>query len=347
MCFNTFVYIIKAIEVDSMNYKALIFCALSMLILGSCASNKQPVEESSLLEQSSKEPRTPPEYLRSLPVPSNMTQKIENRGVVETFSYQTKVYDINGNASQSIEKKAHVYLPYDYDERYQYDVLYLMHGGGETYTYWFQGQKGAAELLDNIFDQGLAKSCIVVAPTFYTGDSSGGGMNSEATDIFKYEFRNDLVPAIEEEYATYCKGDVSEENLIATREHRGFAGLSMGSMTSIRAALLGNLDICAYISSMSGGYDASDEDGTQGFALIHEALTVTFKDYPIAFWLNSNGTNDIALTPHQNLNNLILSEMDDYFTEGQNYDWILFPGGQHDFTSWLADLYNTMLVFFL
>ena len=330
-----------------MKTKILFLCALSVLVLGSCASQDSSIiEQSSTPEASSKEPRTPPEYLRTLPVPSDMTKKIENRGIVETFSYQTKIYDINGNGTETVEKKAHVYLPYDYDERYQYDVLYLMHGGGETYTYWFQGQKGAAELLDNMFDQGLADPCIVVAPTFYTGSSSGG-MNSEATDIFKYEFRNDLVPAIEKEYATYCNGDVSEENLIATREHRGFAGLSMGSMTSIRAALLGNLDICAYISSMSGGYDANDEDGTQGYALIHEALTETFKDYPLLFWLNSNGTNDIALTPHQNLNNLILSEMDDYFTEGQNYDWILFTGGQHDFTSWLADLYNTMLVFFL
>ena len=329
-----------------MNHKILLFCVLSIFVLGACANNGESSQES-IPASSSKEPRTPPAYLRTLPVPDEMTKKIENCGTIETFTYQTKIYDINGNGTQTVEKKALVYLPYGYDESNEYNVLYLMHGGAEDHEYWFRKQKGAPEVLDNMFDQGLAESCIVVTPSFYTGDSGGSGMNSEATDIFRYEFRNDLVPALEKEYATYCYGDTSEDNLIATREHRGFAGLSMGSMTSIRAALLGNLDICAYISSMSGGYDASDEDGTQGFALISEALTDTFADYPLLFWLNSNGTDDIALTPHQSLNDLILSEMDDYFTEGQNYDWILFPGGQHDFTSWLADLYNTLLVFFL
>ena len=299
----------------------------------------------SSVEESSKK-REPPEFLTSLPIPNSLKENNDHKGIVETFSYQTKIYDINGNGNTIVEKKANVYLPYDYDENNEYNVLYLMHGGGEDHTYWLTKEKDTVKVLDNMFANGIADPCIIVAPSFYTGTSSTGSMNSEATDIFKYEFRNDLVPLIEKEYATYCDGDTSPENLIATREHRGFAGLSMGSMTSIRTALLGCLDICAYISSMSGGYDAEDDTGELGFAKVEEAVTDTFKDYPVKYWLNQNGTDDIALTPHQKLNDLVLQRLDDYFVQDENYKWILFEGGQHNFTAWLVHLYNTLLVFY-
>ena len=263
---------------------------------------------------------------------------------MEVFDYTTKVYDINGDYTEEITKHADVYLPYGYDENKTYDVLYLMHGGGETYTYWLTEQTTTVNVLDNVFIYEDANPCIVVAPTFYTGSNTG--IASEATDIFQYEFRNDLIPQLEAHYATYCKGNVTPNNLIRTRYHRAFAGLSMGSMTSIRSALLGCLDICAYISSMSGGYDANDSTGQAGYNLIHEALTNRFKDYPIGYWLNQNGTSDMALTPHENLKNLILNNMGDYFTEGKNFSWIKFQGGAHDYRSWIVGLYNTLQVSF-
>ena len=328
------------------NIRHLFLVGLAALTLSLCACQNGANGENSNSPSSSQKERKIPEYLTSLPIPNNLKQANEKKGVVEKFEYDTKIYDINGNGTTTVKKKAEVYLPYDYDERYQYDVLYLMHGGGEDEGYWLTKEKDTVKVLDNIFAEGIADPCLIVCPTFYTGTSSTGSMNSEATDIFKYEFRNDLVPAIEADYATYCDEDTSIENLIATREHRGFAGLSMGSMTSIRAALLGNLDICAYISSMSGGYDADDSTGELGFAKVEEAVTETFKDYPCLYWLNQNGTDDIALTPHEKLKDLVLQDLSDYFVEDENYKWILFPGGQHNFDAWLVHLYNTLQIFF-
>ena len=319
---------------------------LASLSLSLCGCQNGTNGEQSEAPTSSQKEKKIPNYLTTLPIPSSLKQANEKKGVVERIEYDTKIYDINGNGTTVVKKKAEIYVPYDYDERYQYDVLYLMHGGGEDEGYWLTKEKDTVKVLDNIFAEGLAEPCLVVCPTFYTGTSSTGSMNSEATDIFQYEFRNDLIPAIESDYATYCDGDTSIENLRATRSHRGFAGLSMGSMTSIRAALLGNLDICGYISSMSGGYDASDDTGELGFAKVEEAVTETFKDYPVLYWLNQNGTDDIALTPHKKLKDLVLEELSDYFVEDENYKWILFQGGQHDFTAWLVHLYNTLQIFF-
>ena len=330
------------------NIKHLFLVALGTMTFSLCAcqNSQGNGEESTGAPASSQKEKKNPTFLTTLPIPSELKVANENKGFVETFEYETKIYDINGNGTTTVKKKAQVYLPHDYDEKKQYDVLYLMHGGGEDESYWLTKEKDTVKVLDNIFASGLVNPCLIVCPTFYTGTSSTGSMNSEATDIFQYEFRNDLVPLIEADYATYCGKDTSPANLIKTREHRGFAGLSMGSMTSIRTALLGCLDIVGYISSMSGGYDASDDTGELGFAKVEEAITETFKDYPLLYWLNQNGTNDIALTPHEKLKDLVLERMDDYFTEDENYKWILFQGGQHDFTAWLVHLYNTLQIFF-
>ena len=329
------------------NMRHLFLVGLTTLTLSLCGCQNTPSgEKESNAPTSSQKEKKNPEYLTTLPIPSNLKQANEKKGVVERVEYETKIYDMDGNGTTTVKKKAEVYLPYDYDESKQYDVLYLMHGGGEDEGYWLTKEKDTVKVLDNIFAEGIADPCLIVCPTFYTGASSTGSMNSEATDIFKYEFRNDLIPAIEADYSTYCDGDVSPENLIKTRAHRGFAGLSMGSMTSIRAALLGCLDICGYISSMSGGYDASDDTGELGYAKVEEAVTETFKDYPVLYWLNQNGTGDIALTPHEKLKDLVLQELSDYFVEDENYKWILFPGGQHNFDAWLVHLYNTLQIFF-
>ena len=329
------------------NMRHLFLVGLATLTLTLCGCQNAPNgDDKSDKPASSQKEKKIPEYLTSLPIPSDLKQANEKKGVVERVEYETKIYDMDGNGTTTVKKKAEVYLPYDYDESKQYDVLYLMHGGGEDEGYWLTKEKDTVKVLDNIFAEGIADPCLIVCPTFYTGTSSTGSMNSEATDIFKYEFRNDLIPAIEADYSTYCDGDVSPENLIKTRAHRGFAGLSMGSMTSIRAALLGCLDICGYISSMSGGYDASDDTGELGYAKVEEAVTETFKDYPVLYWLNQNGTGDIALTPHEKLKDLVLERLDDYFVEDENFKWILFQGGQHDFTAWLVHLYNTLQIFF-
>ena len=330
------------------NIKRLFLVALGTMILSlsSCGQTSSNIEKSEEPPASSQKEKKIPNYLTTLPIPSELKEVNDKKGVVEKFEYDTKIYDINGNGTTAVKKKAEIYLPYDYDESNEYDVLYLMHGGGEDQSYWLTKEKDTVKVLDNIFAQGLAEPCLIVCPTFYTGSSSTGSMDSEATDIFQYEFRNDLVPTIEADYATYCDGDTSIENLIATREHRGFAGLSMGSMTSIRTALLGCLDIVGYISSMSGGYDASDDTGELGYAKVEEAVTETFKDYPVLYWLNQNGTGDIALTPHEKLKDLVLDRLSDYFKEDENYKWILFQGGQHDFTAWLVHLYNTLQIFF-
>ena len=74
----------------------------------------------------------------------------------------------------------------------------------------------------------------------------------DITEHFRYELRRDLIPAVESAFSTWTEGDVSEENLVKTRSHRAFAGLSLGSMTTYRAAFYNNFALFSWYGPFSG-----------------------------------------------------------------------------------------------
>jgi predicted alpha/beta superfamily hydrolase len=287
----------------------------------------------------------------------------DQQGTVVSLEYDTPAYAINEvlGVEETIHKTLYVYLPYGYDENQQYNILYLMHGGGESEAYWLMDERWGEttrNTLDNMIKNGVCDPFIVVTPTFYSlsdqyeitdeqaaayaeeqGDEQLSSPYSIMTVAFGQELRNNIIPAVEAAYSTYAGGDVSEENLIATRDHRAFAGFSMGSMTSIRSALMQDLDLISWVGSYSGSLTTVDQFKA---ALESDAL----KDYPINFWYNGNGKGDIALEEHDEFAHGVLEAMPDRFTDGENFAWINLKDGAHMYASWLVDLYNCMLVFF-
>ena len=71
-----------------------------------------------------------------------------------------------------------------------------------------------------------------------------------------------------------------------------------------------------------------------------------FKDLPVLFWYNGNGTADIAHDEHQVMFQTVLADMPERFTDGVNCCWIDFKGGAHAYTCWQVDLFNCLRVFF-
>ena len=143
---------------------------------------------------------------------------------------------------------------------------------------------------------------------------------------------------MEGKFSTYAGGDTGEESLIASRDHRAFAGLSRGSMTVCRSGLTQNADIIAWFGSYSGAW--------QEFDAMKEALEGEFAAYPIRFWYNGNGVGDFALPNHEEFRDLTLEQMGDRFVDGENYAFVTLTDGAHRYESWIADLYNSLLVFF-
>ena len=289
----------------------------------------------------------------------------EQQGTVETLEYETPAYAVNAvlGTDYTITKSLNIYLPYGYDPAKEYNILYLMHGGGDDQDYWLTELsdrthgKTTRNVLDNMIQDGLCDPMIIVTPTFYSGvegveitDDQCDAVIAELgednytkiedlyTWYFQYELRDQIIPLIESTYSTYAQGDVSEENLIATRDHRAYAGLSMGSMTSMHSILMGNLDYISYIGSFSGAKTNLD--------LFTSTLQEKYADYPVNDWFNGEGTEDIAFEEHYKFYYDVLDAMPDKFIDTENAAMVILDGSQHNYAAWIADLYNALLVFF-
>ncbi len=300
------------------------------------------------------------DFITMLPMAQDLQAACDEQGTVERITYQTRSYALeslpeNAGKELPMEKEALIYLPYGYDASQSYNIVYLMHGTGDNQVYWLEKMGTTTRnVLDNMIKDGKCEPTIFVCPTYYSVPegypgydlSTNDWMNSDPNaDLwpmhFWQELRSDVIPVVEAKYATYAEGDVSEENLIATRDHRAFAGLSRGSMTVVNSGMMHCLDLISTFGSYSGIW-AEFED-------FKAALEGEFAEYSVNYWYNGSGTADTtggAIDNQTEFVNQALEQMPDRFKDGKNLAFTIIPGGSHAYNCWLIDLYNSMLVFF-
>jgi len=94
--------------------KKLVLYLMSVLVFGNttCASGDSV-------------PVAPDEDPVFTKMPDSFTEEIEQAGKLITESYSTRKED-----GSMIHKTVTVYLPYQYNPSREYEILYLMHGGG-------------------------------------------------------------------------------------------------------------------------------------------------------------------------------------------------------------------------
>ena len=170
------------------------------------------------------------------PIPDEVRKANAKQGKIEEFKYTAHTTD-----GRTIKKHARVYTPYGYnakDKKTKYDVLYLMHGGGDKTTSFLTPPQDWLQLrniLDNLIAEGKMRPIIVVTPTFYDDDNNIGANKMDdaiaMTRNFHSELQNDLIPAVENAYRTYLSG---KDSIAVTnsRQHRAYGGFSMGALST-------------------------------------------------------------------------------------------------------------------
>jgi enterochelin esterase-like enzyme len=139
-------------------------------------------------------------------------------------------------------RKMQVYTPPGYSADRKYPVLYLLHGIGGDETEW---QRFAMPdvILDNLLADGKAVPMIVVMPNgrAQKNDRAQGNIYAAAPAFaaFERDLLEDVIPAIEARYP-----------VLANREHRALAGLSMGGGQSLNFGL-SHLDTFAWVGAFS------------------------------------------------------------------------------------------------
>ena len=121
--------------------------------------------------------------------------------------------------------------------------LYLLHGAGDSDDSWTSVGR-AGFILDNLIAAKKAKPMVVVMPAGHTSQNLAGGIagaGAAAQDEFSQDFVTDIMPYAETHY-----------RVLADRQHRAIAGLSMGGSQTLNIAIP-HLDQFAYIGVFSSG----------------------------------------------------------------------------------------------
>lgn len=172
------------------------------------------------------------------PLPNEYKNISSRQGTIERMSYRF------GNDT----KYFNVYLPYGYnqaDTSKKYNVVYLMHGGGEDENLLFGGPGQNKELkviIDNMIAKGDIEPAIFVTPSFYKGKNDVAGFHEELSST--------LIPLVETKYNTYLKSN-SAADMKASRDHRAFGGFSMGSVCTWYT-YINCIDYIKYFMPLSG-----------------------------------------------------------------------------------------------
>ncbi len=144
-----------------------------------------------------------------------------------------------------VKRWMQVYTPPSYSPENKYPVLYVLHGiGGNERQEWTR-QGVAHVILDNLIADKKIEPMIAVFPngnaTANTKDEAQrgrGGFGGWGTP-FENDLIKDIIPFIESHYS-----------VLADREHRALAGLSMGGGQSLNFGL-GNLNVFAWVGGFS------------------------------------------------------------------------------------------------
>ncbi len=227
--------------------------------------------------------------------------------------------------SQSTQawRRAKVYTPPTYEKNLtaRFPVLYLQHGAGENETSW-TNQGRETFIMDNLYsvrtstkpmiivnDNGIvpARATAAAAPQAALGGAFGasgggrgasgggrgrGGNNRAMTDNKFEEFSqilfNELIPYVDKNFRT-----------VADRDHRAFAGLSMGGSQAFRLGL-SHLDQFAWLGAFSAAVAnlnlAVDYDGKLADPQLNKQLRL--------LWMGvgkQDSLHDGLLAIHENL----------------------------------------------
>lgn len=306
-----------------------------------------------------------PYALFAYDLPDGYKKPTDKPGEIREETYTTYQYDVDGSKGEEMEATLYVYTPNGYDSGKQYNIIYLMHGIGDDSGYWLGAgpyaeggeryNKAQAKYTTNVFEHmiadGLCNEAIIVTPTFmdqYRDEDVYAEDSTSKLIRFSYQFKNDIIPYVEGKYSTYAGNDISDANLIATRDHRAYAGLSMGSMTGFQAIWMNCVEYVSYIGNFSG----CDAQGNGIAERVAEVLNTKYADYDIKYWYNGNGTIDSVHDDHVAGYQTIMEKCPDKFTEGEDYAngqnaiFVDKPGKGHAYNSWIVDFYNVMSVFF-
>ena len=238
----------------------------------------------------------------------------EKQGVLSKVWYPSPAFGAS--------RRMYVYTPYGYGEtKKKYPVLYLQHGGGGDEDAW-SALGRARQILDNLIAQGEAEPMIVVMPNASPNQLASPdimepipgpslfGMDMESEEFhaggaYTKSLVEDIIPYVESHF-----------NVIAKKEGRAIAGLSMGGIYTLYNTAR-HPELFDYIGVLSMGF-------TPGRDAKAELTPIKDAGYKL-YWVGC-GETDMAYDNAERL----LKALDELDMEHTYFDKV----GGHTWDTW-------------
>lgn len=301
--------------------KKSIIIVTVLVLFASQLFSQQPVNKSSADEPRRQmtqpvvlEPDDKPAFMAA-PEGFDKVREGIQRGRIDSVEYPSKTVGST--------RKMLIYTPPGYSINNKYPVLYLLHGIGGDQREWYKNGSPQV-ILDNLYADKKLTPMIVVFPNGRAMKDDRPGENIfdpekvKAFETFEQDLLNDIIPFIESKYP-----------VIANRENRSLAGLSMGGGQSLNFGLT-NLNTFAWV----GGFSSAPNTKTPEVLVSNAPETA--KKLKL-LWI-SCGDHDGLISFSQRLHK--------YLKENNvPHLWHVEPG-IHDFKVWKSDLfYFSQLLF--
>ena len=213
-------------------------------------------------------------------------------------------------------RRLHVWTPAGYEKSSEsLPVLYLIHGGGDTDNAW-SGVGCAGNILDNLLAEGKIRPMIVVMPN---GSIDTPSLEEEVP-LFEEDLVQSIIPFIENNY-----------RVVADKEHRAMAGLSMGGMETLET-MLKDYEKFSYFWVLSSGWFANNQEAYANYAKQLNALADGFNKGVKQLVFTMGGPEDIAYNNCKAMLKL-------FDNAGIKYEYQEAPGG-HTWYTWRNNLYE-------
>ncbi len=209
-------------------------------------------------------------------------------------------------------RRLHVWTPAGYEKSARkLPVLYLIHGGGDNDASW-PCVGAAGWILDNLLAEGKMVPMIVVMP-------NGTIPVQNEVPPFAEDMYSSIIPFIEANY-----------NVIADKDHRAVAGLSMGGMETMEVAF-SHPDDFAYVWVLSSSFQPGQDPAAESARLkVKENVAKMNRNFKKMVF-TQGGPTDIAYNNCKNT----LQQLD---KDGLKYDYMENAQAGHSWTTWRADL---------
>ena len=223
-----------------------------------------------------------------------------------------------------MDRRITIYTPPGYEgSTEQYPVFYLLHGAGGDEEAWIALGR-TAQIIDNLIAIGKVKPMIVVMPNGNVSQDASPGEGHDGFYTPQFMAPKTMNGTYELNFMDIVKFVEANYRVLADKEHRAIAGLSMGGFHSLHISRYfpNTFD---YIGLFSAAIMPREDETGKVYSNFDETLKIQKENGYELYWI-AIGKTDFLYKANQEYRNKLDSM-------GMKYEYVESPGG-HIWRNW-------------